>query len=51
MKNLKYYQTLYLNHRRRFLAQGFKPMTLSAFYDAVYAYPIEVPIFLTQRSI
>jgi hypothetical protein len=51
MKNIKFYQAQYLAHRRRFLAQDFKPMTLSAFYDAVYAYTIEVPVFLTQRSI
>jgi hypothetical protein len=49
MKNLPYYQTLYLNHRRRFIAQGFKPMTLSQFYDAVYDYPIVVPIFVKSH--
>jgi hypothetical protein len=49
MKNLAYYQTLYLNHRRRFIAQGFKPMTLSQFYDAVYDYEIVVPIFVKSH--
>jgi hypothetical protein len=49
MKNLALYQTLYLNHRRRFIAQGFKPMTLSQFYDAVYDYEIVVPIFVKSH--
>jgi hypothetical protein len=49
MKNLAYYQTLYLNHRRRFIAQGFKPMTLSQFYDAVYDYEIVVPVLVRSK--
>jgi hypothetical protein len=51
MKNLPYYQTLYLNHRRRFIAQGFKPMTLSQFYDACFEYPIEIPVFIGMKHV
>jgi hypothetical protein len=49
MKNLAYYQTLYLSHRRRFIALGFKPMTLGAFYSACFEYPIEVPVFVSKK--